>query len=166
MVFSTVKPEDSITDGTAVTLEQVKSLLNNGFVLMGGGNAVGGTSLITRRSMAQLLDNNNQRGRRETLYSSIDTLKTAAANLGTEKALILMPEATGIKGENLSAADNRAAIEELVTAALTAGQKILLVTPPPVFTDTGKNTAAAALATAVREVAAAKRFLWWISTAI
>ncbi len=157
MVFSTVKPEDSITDGTAVTLEQVKSLLNNGFVLMGGGNAVGGTSLITRRSMAQLLDNNNQRGRRETLYSSIDTLKTAAANLGTEKALILMPEATGIKGENLSAADNRAAIEELVTAALTAGQKILLVTPPPVFTDTGKNTAAAALATAVREVAAAKK---------
>lgn len=108
MVFSTVKPEDYITDGTTVTLEQVKSLLNNGFILMGGGNAVGGTSLITRRSMAQLLDNNNQRGRRETLYGSIDTLKTAAANLGAEKALILMPEATGIKGENLSAADNRA----------------------------------------------------------
>lgn len=158
MVLASGAFDDYITDGTTVTLADVKSLLINGFELMGGSNAVGeSSSLITRRGMDQLLSFNNQKGRQNSVYGNLDTLGTKLSALGSEKAILLMPEAFDANGNNLaSTSGNKAAIAAMVDSAITNGKKIVLITPPSIYNNTTRNTATTALSVVVKEVAAEK----------
>ncbi len=136
---------DHIIDGTVMTLEQLKAQIAEGFVLMGGDNAVGkSASFITRRNIAQLLDNNNQKGRQVTFYGTAAELAVKLSTLPADKVILLMPEQGG-------AADLAAAIDE----ALAAGKKLAIITVPAASGDAAK-AAKDALAAELKALAAEK----------
>lgn len=120
-----------IHDGSRCTLADVD--LGNSFLLVGGATAVGADpTLITFRSLAQYLNNNNQLGRNIPLYCGKDSFALGeypvSAPLST---MILMPEAYGLSGEALFAGATAEEIASMMEQALNAGMKVVLVTPPP-----------------------------------
>ena len=138
-----------ITNGTAVTLEQLKAEIAKGFVLMGGDNAVGKSdSFITRRNIAQLLDNNNQKGRQEVFFGTAAELAAKLATLPADKVILLMPELVDGQGstEELAAA---------IDAALASGKKLAVITAPVSSRDAQKAEKDA-LAAALKALAADK----------
>ena len=141
MTFSAVKPADYWTDGTSVKLDQVD--LSNGFVMIGGANAIGASdTMITTRAIHQYLAPNNQLGLAQTLYAgAADTIDYSVYTTG--KVVFLMPEAVGIDGQPLWTAD---AVEPAAQKAVAAGRTVVLITPAPTFGDSAAATEALAKA--------------------
>lgn len=151
IILADVDPADYIRDGSAVILSDVS--IERGFVLIGGTDAMGaGTSMITRRSLAQYLNNNFQLGRGETLMRSAAAAKSMDYSaLGSGKTILLLPEAYSASGARLWADASPQDIADAAGAAMEAGHDVILITPAPVYGSHAEEVAS--LADAVRGAA-------------
>lgn len=140
-----------IHDGTKCTLADVD--LNNSFLMVGGATAVGADpTLITFRSLAQYLNNNNQVGRNITCYCDKDSFALGDYPVSAPlSSLILMPEAYGLFGEVLFAGATAGEIASMIEQALGADMKVVLITPAPnaMHADETKDLADAVMNAAV-----------------
>ena len=145
MVFTDMKPSAYIFGKEL--LAQMD--LSNGFVLVGGLNAVGaGDSMVTTRSIHQYLNNNHQLGRNETLYISAADAKTLDYTAYAEgKIILLMPEAFGLNDESLWAGATAEDIVAVIEKMESDGKTVVLISPPPVSGSGSRETNALEQAT-------------------
>ena len=124
---SAVGSAEAVSVGRTIRLRQ--------FVLFGGPVANGNsTACLTRRSLPQLLKNNNANGAQRSYFGSFSYLTEILKNFNNNNtAILLMPEAFGLDGTPLT----DGTINELVDAAIATGNQVVVLTPP--FNPTDQN---------------------------
>jgi len=143
--------------GSAAMKKLYKTMEEKGFLLLGGSVAAGdSTACLTRRTLPQLLGNNNLLGKQQHRYGTVAELTAHLESYDGDAVLLLMPEAIDIKGNALTDGD----LSALLHAAEATGNPILLLTPPANPANEAANSGNRALAEAIRREATARSLPW------
>ncbi len=113
--------------GSSEAKDFYQSLEENGFFLIGGPTAKGdSTACLTRRTLPQLLGNNNLKGIQRSAMGTIAELTAILSDYEDDAVLLLMPEAYDTDGNALTDGD----LATLLDAAEATDNPLLLLTPP------------------------------------
>ena len=127
---ASVSVSDYCMENGSSDFRKLNQKIKESFAVIGGSTAVGETaSCITRRTLPQLLGNNNLRGVQQSRFGTTAELCEVINGFSSDTVLLIMPEAYDASG-NVLTENISDEISALLDRAEANGNSLLILTPP------------------------------------